>query len=332
MLVEELSLHTNVYVDCKKTPLKFAKNLVGDNPHIFDSFNKFGVSLKSGNLFKWIRFLRNKQVGIYVTSPGPVSDSAPNAVKAYFLIVHLFLKNLGVKSYRIGKCCSQFIAEEKTVRNSRHEASFFRSKSSVSFLKEHGITRVSYIPDLAFLLNQYVSPKEKTKTVLMCFREIKGKSDLFISWLREVINLLVHNCFNIEFYYQVEIDKEFNEKLYNIFKSEYVSFHSDLIWYEDLDYYADKMIVISNRLHSLIVGAVYGVLPLAYVNLDSKVRKISDVLESTFISYNQIITNGNDIQQVKKMIENYSVISASVYQDVQHNCQLCKKTIASLFE
>lgn len=329
MLVMELSRYGRVYVDCKKTPREFADYLVSGNENIVDVYESCGVSVKSGSLLKWSKFLRNKKIDVYVTSPGPLIKE--NRIKSsYFTLISCVLKMLNVSNYKIGVCCSELLADSNKLNLSGLSGIYLRSKVSLNSLVSQGNNNIRYIPDLAFLLRQYVKLAPKKNLIALSFREVKEKSELFILTLRSVIEYFLANNYEVEFYYQVSIDEEYNRKLAEKFRSEHVRFVENKIWFDTLDYYADKKYVVSNRLHSLVTGAVYDAIPLALVNTDSKVRKIEEVLCSSMNNPNRYFINPENISNVRYIEDNYQNVKAEIHSDVDANCKLCKETIGLL--
>lgn len=329
MLVMELSKYGQVYVDCKNTPRRFADFLVeGDN--IVDVEKAFGVSIKSGHIVKWYKHLKSNDIKLYVPSPGPIGSGISNARSYYLKLVSFILKRAGISEYKIGNCCSGALAEGRKFRFPRIKMAYIRSRSSVSVLKEQGVENVSYIPDLAFLLRQHVELTEKQQTVILSFRQVTNGIDDFKDTLISYVNHLIDRGFHVEFYYQVLSDKSFNESLANLFSSPNVTFRKEMVWYESLNYYSDKMIVVSNRLHSLLIGAVYNVVPLALVNNDSKVSKIEDVFRSSLTNPDTYIAHNGDVDKIIDIVTRYNDILGAMFADISKNCSDCVNTIRGI--
>lgn len=329
MLVMELSRYGKVFVDCKNTPREFADFLVEGGDNIIDTDRCNGVTVKHGNLLKWSNFLMKEKVDIYVTSPGPFMYKENILKSLYFKTIHFTLNALNIKSYKIGNCCSQAISETRKIALPKNTIAYLRSKSSVGLLTSKGERDFHFIPDLAFLLHQYVTSPEKTNIVAMSFRNVEN-TDVFLVTLKAVISSLLDLNFNIEFYYQVDADKDFNEKLCSMFNSKRVTFLPNKVWYDTLDYYANKKFVVSNRLHSLLSGAVYGSLPIAIVSSESKVKKIEDVFESSFENYKYYLVESGNIPDLDYIVDKYEVLKDGLESDVRRNCQLCKEVIANI--
>lgn len=329
MLVMELSQYGKVFVDCKNTPREFADFLVEGGDNIIDTYKCGGITVKQGNLFKWSDFLKKEKIDIYVTSPGPFMYKENILKSLYFKTIHFALNALNIESYKIGNCCSQAISENRKIALPKNTIAYLRSKSSVELLQSKGENGFHFIPDLAFLLHQYVIPSEKSNIVAMSFRKVDNKDEFLVS-LKTVISFLQNLNFNIEFYYQVDADKAFNEELCGMFDSERVSFLPKKIWYDSLSYYENKKFVVSNRLHSLITGAVYGALPIAIVNSESKVRKIEEVFECSFENYKYHIVESGSVPNLNYIVDKYKTLKESIEADVRRNCQLCKEVIANI--
>lgn len=331
MLVMELAKHGKVFVDCKNTPKFFSDYLLeGDN--VIDAYGNFGVSVKSCSLLKLFKLARAEKISIYVSSPGPAGEGKQTIIKRYLKFIGLFFKFMRIEHFMIGNCLSGALADGRSIQFANIKHAYIRSKNSVSLMNNRGYRNISYIPDLAFLMKQYANVKEKKKIVVMSFRKTNVDSQDFVRTLSSIVELLLNEGFFIEFYYQVEADKIYNETLAKGFEDPKVSFHKDKIWYNTLDFYSDKMFVISNRLHSLLTGAVYDLIPFAIVDDSHKVKKIEDVFESSFSNADVYIYNSNNESnmKLKYLIDNYASVKKILMEEVNNNCNSCKLAIEEI--
>ncbi|MBQ0160139.1 MAG: polysaccharide pyruvyl transferase family protein [Bacteroidales bacterium] len=332
MLIDELSRYGKVFVDTKNIPTDFLCYLLEDNDNVFDVYATEGISIKSGNFPAWMTFLKKANVGLFVQNPGPIVVYPFFHIRYfYFKLMNTCLRTLRIPIYRIGSCCAAVLAQGRKIPNKGIKKSYFRSKESVKNLQKAGLGNIDFIPDMAFLLNNRVKVKDKRKIVVLSFRPIIDDRSLFEKWLKSTIEGLVGQGYNVEFCYQVKSDEQFTKELYEQFKSPNVTIRSELLWWKDLDYYADKEIVISNRLHALIIGAVYGSIPIAAVNDDAKVSKIKEVFDSSFNEELNLITNYEDDGFISHVINNKEAIGRSIRNSVIQNANICRDRIQDIF-
>ncbi len=286
MLVDELCLYGKVYVDAYNTPERF-RNVLTDNNSAIDLFKENGFSAKRFNLLRLYLLAKREKIHFFVSSPGPIEGGNTLYSIAVSIIRYVF-KLAGAKNYCIGGCCSSMISSHKIIRKGIVDHYFMRSYASVNYINSKKNGLASYIPDLAYLLRMYITPslsyrvKSSSKNrVLINFREFNDTTGRFFLWCQDIINAFSVAGHKVILYYQVESDFAFMNKLYQSTKSDSVEFREDIVWYGDLAIYEDAMCVISNRLHSILIGAGYGAIPLACVSEHKLTSKIQDVLESS---------------------------------------------------
>lgn len=330
MLIDELSQYGDVYIDCKNTPDVFSRYLF-ESPKAINLWEKYGVSLKTGNIAKWWWFIKKHSIDLYFSSPGPIGMGKKNAISYYFQVVNKLLSFAHVKRYRVGNCCSQALTEGRTLETKGVEAFYLRSKKTVDQLISKGADNVSYIPDLAYLLKKTAQKTEKKKTAILSFREVRKNIEQFEAWLDDVVSTLLNNGYEVEFYYQVKADENFIKNLYSRYNSQGVKLRQDMVWFDSLDYYSDKSIVISNRLHSLLVGSVYGALPYAFVDSNPKTSKVGDVILSSLSNPEKYLASldypGCGLLE---LIQNWGALSKKLDEDVTRNCLQCCNIIRDI--
>ena len=331
MLVEELSLYGKVFVDCYNCPDAFRTLLIGNNDNVIDVYKEYGFTLKRGAFLPFAKLLKQSEIGLYTQSPGPLNKHSKWSLRISFSIIRNILSALHIPFVRIGCCCSKAISTNTNVIESQNVQYYVRSLNGVDFLKKFRDNGISYIPDLAYLYHykaNFASPK---KIAVISFREVTDNYDRFLQWLRDCIAILISNAYKIIFYYQVERDKEFMHRLYEQMKSDTICFKEDIVWYDKFDFYADKSIVISNRLHCLLMGAVYNTVPYAYVNNDKKVKKISDVFESSMgDDCSRFLSGDYNSEKLACLVENVSENQQLINSIVIRNADQCRNTIKSI--
>lgn len=331
MLVEELSLYGKVFVDCYNCPVDFRTHLIGNTENVVDVNKVYGFSLKRGAFFAFFCFLKKNEIGLYTQSPGPLNRYSKWSLRISFSIIRKILYVLNIPFVRIGCCCSKAISTNTNVIESGNVQYFVRSHNGVEFLKRFRNYGISYIPDLAFLYKYKVHMPSKTNIAIISFREVKDNYYLFFQWLKESISILIANDYKIIFYYQVKSDKSFMQKLFGQLNSDSICFREHIVWYNNFDFYSDKSIVISNRLHCLLMGTVYNAIPYAYVDNDKLVRKISDVFEASMGEYStKFISDTNDNTKFQNIIDNLKESQRLVARIVDNNAALCRNTIQGI--
>lgn len=294
MLIDELCKYGKVYIDAKGVPDDFKLPLL-ENKNTED-IAKFGFSTKRisiSNILRFIKFINHNNVRIITRSPGPLCDSSIK-IRLGFSLINLLSRVCGSKVYYFGNCCSQAMVNKEPLHSTYVNGVFVRSQQSVDYVKKYMNCQVSYIPDMAYLLNSKRICNKKKK-VIIDYRPLPKKKDKAISDLKSIVHDFRDHGFEVELYYQVKTDKEKTLSLYEQLKEDGVSIRDNLLWYNEIEsYYSDKAFVVSNRLHSLLFGAVYGVIPIARITNDSRVAKILHVLQSSLpyiFSQNIMIEN-----------------------------------------
>jgi len=325
MLIEEIAKYGDVYLDCAHAPEDFRKYLFA-NEHIIDINHRYQLSFKKSNLICLLAFLKHNNIQLFLRPLGPIKIGK-GLGHYYSSLAHRLVKFMGISYYYIGKCCSEVSARKKRINLDTVDAAYVRSYHSVEYIMQLGYNHVGYIPDLAFLYKDRVAVSPKKKTAVLTFREIKKGKDKFLEWLNMVVSYLLLNGYQVEFFFQVKRDEVFMKELVNLFDPHSVKFVEKLLWYDSFDYYADKNIVISNRLHSLLVGAVYDVIPLAYNDGNELTSKIKDVFSSSFGNWQYLMEDFSSINNLTYIIDNCESIRHELQNDCLSNANKCQVTI-----
>lgn len=333
MLVDELCRYGKVYVDAYKTPEAFRKELVANQAAI-DLYKEKRITAKRLDFIRLYKLVQKEKIRFYVSSPGPIEGG--NRLYSFVLrLIKLTFRLAGAKAYCIGGCASSMISSGKVFKSNGVEHYYMRSQKSVDYINSYYQEKASYIPDLAYLLTfkkeQETNTIEKrAKAILVNFREPKEKPAKFFEWCKQIIGSFVRQGYQVTLYYQVQGDREYVLRLYKETQSLGVSLIDRLVWYEDLQIYEDKSAVVSNRLHSLLVGAAYGAIPVACVSDSKLVSKIQDVLTSSFNELAEQITFPyySDINNMVKAVN--LVDRSAICSKVIESATLCRKVINNL--
>ena len=331
MLIEELCKYGYVYIDCYNIPIAF-KRYILENDKTIDIYETERFSIKKGNIIKFCHFLKKNDIKCFTQSPGPLGKLSRNYA-LYFKIISYILKFFKIKYCLIGNCCSKAIAFKEGISINNADAYYIRSKSSLEHLMHHNIKNVHYIPDLAFLYRCKALITQDSKIVTLCFREIKADYNLFIEWLKHVVSLLTTNGYRIELVYQVYKDKDFTYKIQHELSKEFknIILVKNILWYDNINYYSGKTIIISNRLHSLLLGAIHNAIPLAYSDNTTEFLKIKDVYNSIFNNFSsELFISMNSWSKLQNIINNYKSIKNHISEVSDYNSLLCHETIKEI--
>lgn len=331
MLIQELGKYGTVYVDCYGVSKNF-KHYILNSQNTIDVYKEYGISLKKAKLIKFADFTKRFDIRLFVQSPGPIAEPDSFLTKMYLRLVYKWVKMNHIPFYRIGSCCSAIMARKNKLHNCNVSYYFLRAKNTVEYMKSLGYNNVNYIPDLAYLLPTE-NLTDKKKIAVINFREIKTDLSTFMSWIKEVVGLLILNGYTVELYYQVQKDKIFMQAIYDNLSEYNVIFRDNILWFNNIDYYADKELVISNRLHSVLVGASYGVIPIAYIDTDALIAKIKDIFLSSFYGkHSDYITTNRSLDVIKKALKNKEKYQMQVSYIFRKNKLLCQNIIKSIIE
>lgn len=330
VLIDEMCKYGSVYLDAYNLPDSFKKPLL-EKPNVID-VSQLGFSVKRPSLSGYVRFrrlIRGNNVGVVTKSPGPLS-TYPLLLRIAFSLINIVGRLGGAKSVYIGNCCSANYSTNKSVKNLCTDIVFLRSLESVEYARKYLTCPVEYIPDLAFLLQPSTSPFQKKKKIALDFRIVESEEGIVFKDVKEIVCRFLQRGFDVEIYYQVKGDKPAAEKLYKLLRECGVTFHDDLVWYDSLDYYADKAYIISNRLHSLLFGAIYGALPIARITNNAKLSKINHVFGSALpkeFSKSIYVDIPLDLDTI---IENENAYRKLLNESISRNRNICESIIKEI--
>lgn len=99
-------------------------------------------------------------------------------------------------------------------------------------------------------------------------------------------------------------------------------------------FYKNASVVISNRLHALLIGASYGAVPLALVSKDVSTSKIRDVFESSVKNLSDsFISDYSSLENLKMVVEapeRYSEQIVSIFEENRKECRNVIKQISMM--
>ena len=333
LLVEELAQYGNVFVDCCNCPEDFRKLLLGDDERFIDVYKRYGYSIKKGGFFSFFKLLKRERISLYTQSPGPLNKPSRLSVRLSYIIIRKALSLMNIPFVRIGCCCSAASARGINVIEGKVVNYYVRSRKGVEFLKQYRCDGIHYIPDLAFLYKYKVKHTPKKRIVAVSFREVKDNYNLFLQWLKNYIIFLKSEGFDVVFYYQVKSDEDFIQRIFSQLGLDNILLRKEIVWYNNFDFYSDKTIVISNRLHCLLMGAVYNAVPFAYIDSNNLVSKIPDVYESSLEEKSSdLLSDIFDNKKLVNIVDNLSEYQKLLETITFKNACLCRDTIENIVE
>ena len=333
MLIEEVSKYGKVYVDCCNLPSEFTNVLLCDNSNLINVYDIFHISLKRLDIIRCKNLMKKENVSLFTSSPGPIKSVKLTDLRdvAMFLI-HRLVKSAGVKLFSIGNCCSGIGAIEQNKKFDKSiEHYFLRSFQSVSFMKNAGIN-ASYIPDLAFLYARKADRRRdnQRKKIAFCFREI-AQSTLLLEWCKDTAMKFIKIGYQIVIIHQVQKDSIICKKIYDFINDENVTLVDEGLWYHNLNFYNDVEVVFSNRLHSLLIGGIYGAIPYAIMSDDRETKKISDVFKSSFFGgHDRFMSKVESQVDVDEILATIPQLRNEFDTIVEKNCNQCSDIIKEL--
>lgn len=330
MLIDELCKYGCVYLDASNLPLDFKRPLL-ENQNIIDTAD-LGVTVKSpsfNGIFKFLKLIKTEHISFLTRSPGPLEEPSFK-VRLGFSIINLAARLFGVKVVYFGNCCSEALANSSKIKTTYMNSVYVRSFESEKYAKQYFNCKVGFIPDMAFLLNGGERAVTKKPIVAVDFRSVSDNPEELMSDIKNNVKEFLDNGYSVELFYQVKGDKPYVEKIYQEIKQDGVSIHDGLIWYDEMDYFADKSFVYSNRLHSLLIGAMYGAIPVARITNDPRLLKIEHVFKSSlpdeFCAFLKIETS----LDVKTIVENQKFLLSLLNNSIKKNGDIARGLIANV--
>lgn len=330
MLIDELCRYGKVYLDASNAPADFKKPLC-EHPNVIDlTADHFSVKkLSLINFIKFFKTIKDNRIKLITRSPGPLNGTS-KIVRYAFSIINIIARCAGAKVVYFGNCCSEASYSNRPLQSIRTNTIYLRSQVSVNHAKKYLSCPISYIPDMAYLMSPKCATKKLNK-VAVDFRLPQDHRDQVIADIKGIVRQFISEGYTVELYYQVKGDRSYAENLYQVLKPLGVTFRDELVWFNDLSYYADKAYVVSNRLHSLLFGAVYGVLPLARISDDSLLSKIEHVFRTSLPKEFSDTIHFNNSIDIHKWITDRDKLYQALCKACAANKLLIESTIQKEF-
>ncbi|WP_371194968.1 polysaccharide pyruvyl transferase family protein [Glaciecola sp. SC05] len=281
-LINLIRPHGQVILNDRNSPDWYLHRLKAENDILYSK--KYGASgFYFGILKHQIanRLKKSDTNTFLLLPPGHFSRKGKRvAAKTLELYLKLQLLNwFGVKIVRLGFSIGPFDNANVLAEKFGSKAFKFygvRDTVTLDYAKKIGIDNCDYFPDMAWALNVAEYPRKKVNEnkIVVCFRSNSYGTVHDQSYLTPLIlcleALLLESEFKdceLVFCHQVEFDKEPSRLLHEHFAGKHVTTLLDnrLGIADAHELYSEAAMVISNRLHVLILAALAGTLPLALI-------------------------------------------------------------------
>lgn len=332
-LVDELAKFGEVYLDTKNVPLSF-KSVLLEGPNIRELSEISGISLKGKGLFLSL-FSPSLNFDYVFKSPGPFGGTVTfnEKIRAFlFYIIFYLMKLKGAKSVLIG---NDFILRSNFdnwiigLYNKVLEGIYVRSNENVSLLRRIGISNAGYSPDMCFMMNTEINNVQRNK-VGVSFRDMGDEANQKIrKSLSNFVQYFSKRKIEIVFFYQVERDKAFNYQLFSEFRSPYTLFEENVLKWEDRNYYQDMILVLSNRLHVLLLGQTFECVPMGLEFSQLKTIKIRNIFDS--VGLNRLIYDRITNENLDFILNDIQVIKRCLHQVNQDQRIIFNKRLVAVF-
>lgn len=331
MLIDELTKYGSVYVDAIGLPAEFKNNLFNEN-QVFDFQEYYKGSIKRISGQRLLPKIA-KDFDCFFKSPGP-SGSGTYSLKSLTkrlvtIFQYKFFNEKGLEMNLIGNDVNVKLDDNFDVRVTKYSASLFdnylvRSYENVKMLRALGINNASYIPDVAFLYKPNLLKEEKN-VIGISLRDLSDKlnTNKIIKYLEIIIPFFLGKNYSINFFYQVNSDKEFNQFLHEKFKLDNVVFLEECLKYEEIENYNRFKFLITNRLHVMILGMIHNVVPLLILNNHTRTNKINRILKDFDLEGLMV----DEQFRIEGIYNDYNLIKSKVSHNIISSKALCENKI-----
>lgn len=333
-LIDQISRYGQVYLDTKNVPEQFKKELLKDTENVKELNEITHKSFKGKGAVSL--YFSNLGITHIFKSPGPFGSAGNKKVFLKNMLIGLIFKmfkSKGVKSYLVGNDVHYKNELDKKSVNffSRNtEKILCRSYTNVNALKGLGLKNIDYIPDMCFGFSPKNIVEVDSNEIGISFRRLNNEN--YHQKIVEAIqNILDNTGKKITFFYQVNHDFEYNNELFNHFKNnQNVSFHKECLQWDSLSFYNRFSFTLSNRLHVLLLGMVYNVIPIGLLNNDVKTQKIIDIFDA--VGLNDFLVNELTKEKVESLTLKEQELKQLIKEISLEQKKLIEKRIYDLIE
>ena len=336
--IEEYAKYGEVYVDCTGMPNEFRKIILNsNNPNVKDFVTTYGVSYRGIKMFNVIRLLEKEGFTHFTKSPGPYAVIDFPLISLITRIIgalgYWYAKHLGMKVFALG--IDLILPKNGLLRGinikyfSLYESIGLRSKNNQKQLSSL-LNNTIYCPDMAFLYPNRERCIGQSKRVAISFRKVNRLSSLE-KGLDNLCNYLYSNKIQIDFVYQAQEDFDLQRSLAERYKGFGVRFCQKQIEFNELSNYSQYDYVISNRLHVLLMGAIHGAVPVAFISKSENENKIMTVFECVFEKNLCYFLDDNWEERMSALMLDYT-LKKSIVADIQKQMNIVKEIIRNNYD
>ncbi|SFW65290.1 Polysaccharide pyruvyl transferase [Sinomicrobium oceani] len=335
-LIDELSNYADVYLDTKNVPDSFKEKLLFGTQNVFEldeltpySFKGVGVA----NLF----FSRTGITHVF-KSPGPFGSGGDTKKFLRNILIGLIFFAFRLKSTKSFLVGNDLLHKHKLDKigarffSTSTEKILCRSHNNIEELKSLGIKNVNYIPDMCFGLKTEPIHNLEKKKIGISFRNLKDEKlhEYIVTSINNLITYYKNSDVEIVFFHQVKSDFIYTKELYEIFQSnKNISFEERCLEWEDLSFYNDFRLVLSNRLHVLLLGLVYEAIPIGVLNSDSKTMKIFNIFKG--IGIDNLLYEKLSVEDIDRVFSTERDLFSKIKLVRSEQKKLLSKRISELF-
>ena len=104
------------------------------------------------------------------------------------------------------------------------------------------------------------------------------------------------------------------------------------MWYDDLSFYSNKKYVVSNRLHSLLLGSTYDAIPVIFGDNAISSAKVSHVFKAIFgPDHHYKVTDSILLDSLNDDVI-YNQLKERTQMAIKNSAYECRMTIKSIIK
>lgn len=330
LLLRELGRRQKLKVLIGKAPDWYLANIseavrsLGGNVEFIADRNRYMRDFVLGSLLQ--------PGNIMLLSCGDVSTSKPNYMRSRVMSVLTRLPFLQIAQVGASRLKLADADRGWLVRAARNGGLItVRDEYSLQTLEQAGIN-ARLLPDLAFLL-EYRRPATPTKALFM-FRETDADRDKFTALLATMVTKALGLGLEPVFGWQVQRDEPFNRALAE-------QMGADLLMLPTsgegrlaptLQIYDDVAVIVSNRLHALLLAASRGALPIPMLReSEYKVRGVFEHAGLASLLLSDIIAPHTTAEALAEFLKQKEHHLNAVEQAFKTNSASLQRGIDALF-
>lgn len=351
-LLDIVSSNGSIVVNDKNMPIDYKNALLNDINNIV-KFSELAIEKSFTKviflaLFKNFIF-RNKEIFI-LENPGHHMSKLIKPGKNQYkeLLIKNIQKKLNCKILKIGVTLGPYsnsMGVFSSIISKFYYSILVRDFKTLDLANNFNFKNVSYIPDLAWAYNheKFIEKTAisipQTKYFVISFRDaMEGKVrdfEYYNQLQNSIEQILITNSeYKIVLSYQVEFDRIVCKDLFALFGTKYdITFIDKCLSISDAMYlYSKSEMVISNRLHVLLLAIKAGTLPIAITNVDKHFKLVSMFYDENVKECVFDVSSDNLINLLKEIINKRQIVLNKFEIIVKKNSDLIISGIKQIFK